>query len=709
MATNVDINHHFNGARGWFKGRRYWNPTLQDAEKGAKLAPVPQHFHRDVLKRETWRPKDLDRYISPHYGKPYHLLVQAAPDAQPQGEWRRRAVGGNAPTLLKVSTWAIGQRTDTIDNIALAVGRSILVAPIILFLVAYPMGSPANSTRGYPAFPSRCYEYPKHALNSLDVAPEAPTVVHGVNKHDKDKLYRVEGEQTRLLRPRALVVWRNNDWEIVDDGSFTGPYIFISFAAAQYQLPAPTPTDPNKTVLDTETIDRRAKMLAKQSGVLAYWADFHCRAEFQPEATDDVHRFCDVVRGAHKICVVLPDTSRNALVFFGQRLWCLPEILLSRNHEVTICTPDPQGPNNTDSMEIIDIMEMTHRAWAVRLEGHRIVSDGNEETFRLLAEHYTGTLKLSRLELIQVALKALRSRQFTKFQQGDLAYALMTLLSKRPRMDPTDTEQQALARLSLANDSDRIVERMACMDQLREPGRLGWFNTTDDLGANLWDIEPLCQVAGVCHDGALILDGCHGISIRWKDIPRIYFEVGQTWKKFWASMSLRSGPFWFLLGCALVGIGGPSRAGGAFFLVLGIILLLLSPYSVAALYGGKVWGAKPWLIGFEGTLPIDEIEYLTFGNSIDERIGADPSLNFPKLPKGHRLFTLIDTGTMTVTCFAAMRPPSVALIAGKEGGMLRAILCSYERSQNCLYKEAVLRMETPMWDRSELMGWQKLA
>ncbi len=64
---------------------------------------------------------------------------------------------------------------------------------------------------------------------------------------------------------------------------------------------------------------------------------------------------------------------------------------------------------------------------------------------------------------------------------------------------------------------------------------------------------------------------------------------------------------------------------------------------------------------------------------------------------------------MTVTVFAAARPPSVALLCGKEGGMLRAVLCSYERSTNSLQKECVLRMETPMWDQSSLMGWTKLS
>jgi len=69
----------------------------------------------------------------------------------------------------------------------------------------------------------------------------------------------------------------------------------------------------------------------------------------------------------------------------------------------------------------------------------------------------------------------------------------------------------------------------------------------------------------------------------------------------------------------------------------------------------------------------------------------------------------LNQGTMKVTVFSALRPPSVALICGKEGGMLRSVLCSFERTSNSFRKECVLRMETPMWERSEVMSWVKLS
>jgi hypothetical protein len=184
-------------------------------------------------------------------------------------------------------------------------------------------------------------------------------------------------------------------------------------------------------------------------------------------------------------------------------MWTLTEALLSTSDLIKFCTTE-------QSLERTKI-ELAEEVW----EDH--------ETTRLLAEHYTGLLNLSQLELITLALEALIRRQYqnpeklqSTWTQADVAYALMALLRYRPRMDPTDSLFQALARLSLANDSDRIVERMVSM--LPDPGSThhSSFVLEDHLGANLWDIEPLCQVAGVSNDREIILDGCKAVSVRWK-------------------------------------------------------------------------------------------------------------------------------------------------------------------------------------------------
>lgn len=334
-------------------------------------------------------------------------------------------------------------------------------------------------------------------------------------------------------------------------------------------------------------------------------------------------------------------------------------------------------------------------------------------------------------------------RKSSRFADGDLVYALMGLLSHRPSINPNDTAFQAFARLSLANDSDRLIERMMCMLPFQSPSACysHQLSFNDQLGARLWDFEPLCQVAGVCSGSAVILDGCHGASIHWSDIPRIAFTQRSTWKKRLGEIIVRSGGILFLIGVVILASAagnGSMKAGGAIILVVALLLTFSSPWTITRLYGGKVWGATPWLIGFEGTMRIREIERLAFGNAVGrltyapssslwqcreplERIGREPAwiedpsrympldsryggvqspatmaTTTPQLPPGHRFFTLIDTATMTVTIFTATRPPSVALILGRESGMLRVALCHYDRSSATLKKETVVRMEGTM-------------
>lgn len=350
-----------------------------------------------------------------------------------------------------------------------------------------------------------------------------------------------------------------------------------------------------------------------------------------------------------------------------------------------------------------------------------------------------GLLTLSRLELISLGLEALSHRRAprSEFHQADLAFALMSLLRYRPRMDPEATLFQTLARLSLANDSDRIVERAVCL--LPDPfvQHHSGFVLDDALGARLWDIEPLCQVAGVGENNEVFLDGCQSASIRWKDVPRIYFHGRTTWKKRLVEAGWQTAPVWFLFGLVLVWAGGKSAESivpGTFILLFGLGMLLRLPWEIQRIHSGKVWGTTPWLIGFEGVLPIRQIERTFFGNyhgrlkyapssglyrepDEDERLGRSPPWtedldlrNAPNLPPNHRWFTLVDTGpSMHVHVFSARMPPSVALICGKEGGMLRVVLCSYEANGNLLRKETVLRMETPMLSLTKTQSWIRLS
>jgi hypothetical protein len=63
-----------------------------------------------------------------------------------------------------------------------------------------------------------------------------------------------------------------------------------------------------------------------------------------------------------------------------------------------------------------------------------------------------------------------------------------------------------------------------------------------------------------------------------------------------------------------------------------------------------------------------------------------------------QVFTLIDTYSMTATLFEARRPPVVLMIGGSEGGMKRAIACSYDVTTGTLYRETVLRVPSQTVD-----------
>lgn len=54
--------------------------------------------------------------------------------------------------------------------------------------------------------------------------------------------------------------------------------------------------------------------------------------------------------------------------------------------------------------------------------------------------------------------------------------------------------------------------------------------------------------------------------------------------------------------------------------------------------------------------------------------------------------------------FRAAQPPVAALLCGSEGGMQRALLCSYDWTTQTFYRETVLRMETRMLDRTPRIG-----
>jgi hypothetical protein len=164
-----------------------------------------------------------------------------------------------------------------------------------------------------------------------------------------------------------------------------------------------------------------------------------------------------------------------------------------------------------------------------------------------------------------------------------------------------------------------------------------------------------------------------------------------------------------------------------------LLIVALSPMMVYSLYAGKTWSAQPWLFGFEGYLPIHEIEAIVLGANMNrltwtpyssqlsrhcmidgECIGRDPTED-PEVKniverseyaayEEPKVFTLVDTLTMTVTLFQAVRPPVALLLCGSEGGMYRGLLCSYDWPTQTLNRESVLRVDTRTLDKMPRVG-----
>ena len=398
---------------------------------------------------------------------------------------------------------------------------------------------------------------------------------------------------------------------------------------------------------------------------------------------------------------------------------------------------------------------------------------------RNLIDSFEGTLTLSRLQFVQIALECLYSRETRQHFEGDHSYALQGLLKNRPEVDGTDSAFQAFARLSMVNDSDKLLERMLCFST--PPGE-SWQSMRDTWDVHLWDVYPTCQVAGIGHQDTVLLDGARAAAVRWKSFARVRSARRDPWSRFLTKAAIHTSTLALLLGGLLLGeaiyfgqreeqlidevsfsstnitavddaltdplndlsetlvhgiVGLIISINGLYaiaviFLTYGAVFLLLGPYLLLNLYRPGYWNLQPWLFGFEGYLPREVIEKQLFGergrlhwsasgsslsahriNEYGDRIAIDPTLD-PKIkrrveaarsaaPGELRVFTLVDTHTMTVTLFEARRPPVAFLLLGAEGGMQRAVGCSFDWTSETLYPETVLRMESSVQDFMDLL------
>jgi hypothetical protein len=491
----------------------------------------------------------------------------------------------------------------------------------------------------YDPFPYRFWSYSKSATNPCEQAPVLPALK--ASKTQQNRLISAK----RTLRPSFLCFLDAKDshppygridpevWRTTRGNGKEPAYVFISFTGSQFQ---------RESKKDTEALHEIARVAASQAQVPSYWME--CCMPTEPDELEaSVYRISDVVRGAHSVAIAVGQTSETTpnprvttdqlLQEWGTRMWTLPEVLLAPLKKDILVYTRGSDLRNPKKLQKSDFPS---RVW------------GDGDWTRSLIDHYENTLTLSRLELPIIALRCLRYRaaraKEPPFLWGDLSYALMGLLRQRPNVDRSDSAFQAFARLSLANDSDKLLERMICLlpDRQRLVGAHGeteppgtnradvnatavqkenmrqheFANMVDFWDAQLWDIDPICQICAIADDDTVVIDGAFAAAVHWDSFQRVAITTKETWTRLMSRSYLRGIPCWFGLGILLVAVGGnnPTTKGfGAIFLVVAIIGILLAPFLVLHVYSGKVWNTQPWLFGFEGHMNIEEVETRIFG------------------------------------------------------------------------------------------------
>ena len=572
--------------------------------------------------------------------------------------------------------------------------------------MSYQSNRPFKPSTALQSEPS---EASKSALNPISERPIEPK-------------YLCFLEGTQGAERRTVSEWKSETGR-------EATYILVSYTSEQF-----------RTEEDQMFLHDIGEHAARAAGVRAYWVGCSCLGKTKQEQEDNVWRISDVVRGARSLIIAVSnanhtkDADVDSMVLlrqWGTRVWTLPEVLLI--------------PSNSDihiyarNMDIDAPMRINKRNFAILWEDAPIS--------RELIDHYEGNLILSSLELVTIALRCLHNRGKGSYLPGDMAYALMGLLRRRPTIVKTDSAFQAFARLSLANDNDLLLERLICL--LPQTPSQPWFEMDDQWGVSLWDVNPTTQICGIADKDTVIIDGAYAAAVRWKAFAPVASFTGESFRRTIFRYGFRSASYLFFLGISLTSTGvslkasGSSAGGsyiaiGAILLVISLPLILLAPYIIRLLYTGKLWATQAWFFGFEGYIDLASLEKHIFGanmghlkwstngsplsvpspNEYGECIGQDPT-SIPSTAQKveqainarmgeQRIFTLVDTNTLTVTLFEAVRPPIAVVLCGAEGGMQRALLCSYEWSTQTLYRESVMRMETVILEKMQRVGRLRL-
>lgn len=554
------------------------------------------------------------------------------------------------------------------------------------------------------------------------------------------------GKIERTIEPDILYLAKDQrridvpDWRRKHGREAQLRYIFVSYTGQQFKKPA-----------DLDYLHAVGRHAAQEAEVEAYWVGCSCLGDLK-KSPERVWTICDIVRGCFQVVIAVASQPAKArqgpLEEWGGRIWTLPEMLLSPGaDQIPVYSMPAEEDKERKDIEIEPKQHFNRREFPRIWEDAPVVGQ--------LVDHLEGSVVMTPLELTTTVFKSLQQRDTKEFLKGDRSYALMGFLRQRPDVCSTDSEFQAFARLSLANDSNLLLERLICLlpRQHTDP----WYSMDDAWNASLWDIYPNTQICGIGQNDTIIMDGARAANIRWKSFPRVMLRGHDTFKRVCTRIALTIFSPLLFMGIILLGASAALSGNtqdeygtddnnapnaslaipGGMLVGLASLILIPAPILIKWLYMGKVWDAQPWFIGMEGHMSLPDIERYLFGAKVGRLswsttgspLSRHSSLNkeeYPKYPDhcegqdpmndggvrekidnlrdGEKIFTLVDTYTMTVTLFSARNPPVAAVACGGEGGMQRTLLCSWDWTNNTLYRETVLRMETRTYWRMNPVG-----
>ncbi|KAG1772957.1 hypothetical protein EV702DRAFT_1181195 [Suillus placidus] len=492
--------------------------------------------------------------------------------------------------------------------------------------------------------------------------------------------------RTHTCYPRILMIRspNQNGWVRCADRDII---IRTKFIAISYRAIDAFTRGPGEKKDKAQFTDEvRAAVLGQQFN--AYWLDLECLGETPSEENRDVYCMADVYRRAETTLIMLGRAAcgeNECWRGWGERVWTFPEALLSSR----LCYKF----RDREEVNPLSLFELANLAYT------------NSKDEQAIVNAYGGKDPLERLERLALLKKAIWRRASGPPPPPKLAMIGGGPVTGGP--DHNEDDLRALARLSMANDNDRITERMVSMLWAC------WYADNDIYDANLWDILPEIQVAGVTENGALVLDGCRAAAIRWKDFPEVASATTYSLRRtILGAIPYFSWPF-IVIGLGIVWM--VSRMGGITLIGIGILLLILSPLLLlfgtsgrvidkkeveSHLYGGTI-AHFPRMFFTPSGSPFLTLEQLGRRGGSDKQY-KDAVEQAAKSGRGvGHMYTLIDTYSSTMYYFRAERAPTV-------GGLGRVVLCSENCKDNELRKEMVLRMPTEISQKMELCGWVAL-